>query len=459
MSVLPPHRMGQQILRTSPMNHSSHSNNEIHPSEPASLNPSHAPFSGGSSNYPRIPRPSELFHSGPPFGIRPTSHPVAKPAAPMVIPHGLGSGRPAVPTETPVEPVHVPSMAPNAPAGPLGGSPLPSPFSSPAAQELAPHAPSPPWWQQVWQQGRRLMSQRSQHLTLGDPSLLPSSVAHARAQQELTRDLTAIVIAVVARYSGVEAADLQNSEGLHLWIGQHLQPLTHQTPEWMQFLTLVGAKKMQRYLQLTPVSPPVATPLDPSVPMTFDPSPSPTSPETLDTAERDASTNTSPEVVENTEIPKENPTVVVDSDDTLPVSHTGHPHHVHFPSLPSPADEAAPADESSHVVGVDDTTTPPRAPKRKRTPTPRPPRTVDLTKPPVTTKPPVKRPRPLTVPVPNPLDAPSKIPKIPKIPKPRAPRPSRSKDKPNAEEIPNPVVALPSDTSADPEALPRVPVP
>lgn len=456
MSVLPPHRMGQQILRTSPTTHPSHSDNS-HPSEPASLNPSHAPFSGGSSNYPRIPRPSELFQSGPPFGIRSPQHPVAKPSAnvPMVIPHGLGSGRPAVPTEAPVEPVYVPSLAPNAPTGPLGGSPLPSRIPSPAPEELAFRAASPPWWQQVWQQGRRLMSQRTQHLTLGDPSLLPSSVAHARAQQELTRDLTAIVIAVLAKYSGVEAADLQNSEGLHLWIGQHLQPLTHQTPEWMQFMTLVGAKKMQRYLQLTPVSLPVATPLDPSVPMTFDPTPAP---ETLDTTDRDASTNTSPEAAEHTEIPKENPTVVVDSDDPPP-SHTEH-HHVHFPSPPSPEDGAAPADESSRMVGVDDTTTPPRAPKRKRTPTPRPPRTVDLTKPPTTTtQPPVKRPRTLTIPVPNPLDAPSKLPKIPKPRAPRAPRPSRSKDKPTTEEIPNPVVAPPSDPEADPEALPRVPVP
>lgn len=100
----------------------------------------------------------------------------------------------------------------------------------------------PPWWNQVWTYGRNWFTNRS-----GSP-LNQHHPAPLRAQAELQHDLTLVLLTLVARYSGIEAKELLRSEGLNDWVGQHLQGVTNTAPEWLQFVTLVGAKKLRRHL-------------------------------------------------------------------------------------------------------------------------------------------------------------------------------------------------------------------
>jgi len=253
-----------------------------------------------------------------------------------------------------------------------------------------------------------------------------NSEAHARVQGELQRDLTGIVVALVARYSGVPPQDLQQSEVVRDWIGQHLRTLTHDTPEWMQFVTLVGAKKLTRYLQIETVPP---TPLDPFPTMATE-----TLPLVIESAVSETVTVTEPTVVTTT---------LVDADTQAPID-------VDAPE-PEPEPQPEPIHphvtfepEASPLLLPKDPTDSPDKPKRKRTSTPRPPRTTDLTRPP-----PLKKIKP-TPPSPS-------VPKPPKIPK--APKEKKEKKPKKMAPLP-PSDLLPDDNHAqDLQALPEVVVP
>lgn len=132
----------------------------------------------------------------------------------------------------------------------------------------------PSWWAQWWDQGRRWLTQprRSPPLLVPSPGGLEPVVhpAQRRAQQEIERDLTEVLLGVVAQYGGLSSAELLQSEGLTQWVGQQLRTLTEGTPEWLQFVALVGAKKLKRRylpppLSIVPPSFPLPLPLDPTI--------------------------------------------------------------------------------------------------------------------------------------------------------------------------------------------------
>lgn len=242
--------------------------------------------------------------------------------------------------------------------------------------------PQPPWWQQIWSTARRF----------GSAPVAPlNSDIQARAQNELQRDLTGLVLAAVARCTGLDHTELQGSATLHEWIGQHLQPLTHHTPEWVQFVAFVGTKKLNRHFGLD------------TLPLQLDPSHD--TPIDMETLPVESVVTTTPE-----SNPEQSTTTTKEPEE----EQMGQPNHsvdppVVEPHVPHVAFAATEEDPS--VI------TPPK--KRKRTSTPRLPRTIDL--PPVATKKPKKEPKPVAV---------------KKEPKPRAPRaPKKTKTVPDPSPI------------------------
>lgn len=388
MSVLQPHQMGQQIrnpppvpsqdsYRTSP----TRTTTAVTTNPPETLNPYHASVPATQS-YIRAPRPSELFASSP-FGIRPSAshtNPGTRARQSVVIPHGLGSlsvsqartSQPTTSSPHPVEPVHAAVASPHTPmetAEPPAGV-YPRSSSSTVTNQ-------PPWWRQIWSFARS-----------GSPQSFPvvNSEAHARAQGELQRDLTALVLSVLARCSGLEISELQRSPTLQEWVGQHLQPLTHHTPEWMQFVALVGVKKLSKNLSPTDTHTHSSVPcvLDPLLAMETLPS---VVPEHV-TIATDVITTTPDDDVEvmqgddaHTKLDAANQTstdMVVDikTEPITPEETLSH-HHVTFASQPRDPKKTEDREEEETIDTLDtqknDTSVHPDHPKkRKRTATPGP---------------------------------------------------------------------------------------
>jgi hypothetical protein len=274
-------------------------------------------------------------------------------------------------------------------------------FASPA---------QPPWWKQIWSFART--------------APYVNSEAQTPIQGELQRDLTGLVLAALARCSGMDVSELQRSPTLPHWIGQHLQPITHQTPEWMQFVALLGAKKLSKSLQLT--NPAV---LDPSLldmetlpPVTVDAV-------TTTTTENDVSTHDTG--MEEANQPTANVVVDVQTEPT--------PAEPHVTFLVEPEHSVKEEEEENPAESKK---------KRKRTATPRPPRTVDL--------PPVKATKKTKSP-----DKEKKVPDAPTLPPrvPRAPRSAPAAKKPKKQTVSDPSLPIVEDPTllALPETITDAP--
>lgn len=261
--------------------------------------------------------------------------------------------------------------------------------------------PTPSWWSQIWRFAR------------STPSLRVNSEAHAQAQYELQQDLTGLVLAGLARCSGLELSELQRSPALQQWIQQHLQPVTHHTPEWLQFVALVGAKKLSHHFGLYPAPP-----------RTLDPS------QTMETLPIDVDTDAVTTTPVSDDEPQDDPAMEAPNHPSADMVVDGKPDE------PTEAHEET-TQPSTHVTfeSVPEETIvlpDPNAKKRKRTATPRPPRTVDL--PPVDTAKTKKT---------------KKDPDATRPPKPRAPRAPRTRavktvvSDPAPDDDVDPLLALP----------------
>lgn len=294
-----------------------------------------------------------------------------------------------------------------------------------------PRAPS--WWHTLWN--------ATPSLPENNPNV---GLGKAQAQQELTRDLTSIVLATVAKYSGMPTEELQQSEGLQAWIGQHLQRITHHTPDWFQFVTLIGAKKLHRYLQLPP-------PVKRSTPL-LDPSD-----HTMEQMPSESSIQIPVDDAVTTTPSSESDAVPLEHDESTnmePESSSALPHHVTF-DIPTVTVTTNEENTTTTTILPDETTTETKNNKRKRTPTPRPPRVLPDSE--NQNEKPPKKPRAAPKPKPSKVSTEeiSQPPRAPRPPRPpRAPRPTKKTPKtPAVTPAADPVATV---ESPDLLALPEV---